>query len=74
MHDVSVDRQFTATAPNAMWLTDITEHSTAEGKLYLCAIKDVHSGRIVGYSMDARMTASLAVTALRNAIAHRGSG
>jgi putative transposase len=71
VHDDLVDRQFTAPATNAVWLTDITEHPTAEGKLYLCAIKDVHSGRIVGYSMDARMTASLAVTALRNAIALR---
>jgi putative transposase len=72
VHDDLVDRQFTAAAPNAVWLTDITEHPTTEGKLYLCAIKDLHSGRIVGYSMDARMTAALAVTALRNAIALRG--
>ena len=71
VHDDLVDRQFTAAAPNEVWLTDITEHPTGEGKLYLCAIKDVHSGRIVGYSMDSRMTASLAVTALRNAIALR---
>ena len=48
-------------------MTDITEHRTAEGKLYLCAIKDVCSNRIVGDAMDARMTASLAVSALRNA-------
>jgi transposase InsO family protein len=54
-----------------VWLTDITEHPTGEGKLYLCAIKDVCSNRIVGYSMDARMTAALAVSALRNAIALR---
>ncbi len=40
------------TAPNELWLTDITEHPTAEGKLYLCAIKDVCSNRIVGYSID----------------------
>ena len=72
VHDDLIDRRFTARAPNAVWLTDITEHPTGEGKLYLCAIKDVHSGRIVGYSMDARMTAALAVTALRNAIALRG--
>ena len=71
VHDDLVDRQFTAAAPNEVWLTDITEHPTGEGKLYLCAIKDVHSSRIVGYSMDSRMTASLAVTALRNAIALR---
>ena len=72
VHDDLVDRQFTATAPNVTWLTDITEHNTGEGKLYLCAIKDVYSGRIVGYSIDARMTSELAVTALRNAIALRG--
>jgi len=71
VHDDLVTRQFTATRPDRVWLTDITEHPTSEGKLYLCAIKDVYSGRIVGYSMDARMTASLAVSALRNAIALR---
>jgi len=72
VHDDLVDRQFTAPAPNVLWLTDITEHRTAEGKLYLCAIKDVYSGRIVGYSIDSRMKASLAVAALRNAVARRG--
>jgi transposase InsO family protein len=71
VHDDLVDRQFTAPAPNTVWLTDITEHWTGEGKLYLCAIKDVYSGRIVGYSIDSRMKASLAVAALRNAIARR---
>jgi transposase InsO family protein len=55
-------------ARNRLWLTDITEHPTAEGKLYLCAIKDVYSGRIVGYSIDTRMKAALAVSALRNAV------
>ena len=38
-----------------VWLTDITEHRTGEGKLYLCAVKDVYSGRIVGYSIAERM-------------------
>ncbi len=71
VHDDLVGRQFTATAPNILWLTDITEHPTAEGKLYLCASKDAYSGRIVGYSIDLRMKASLAVTALRNAIIRR---
>jgi transposase InsO family protein len=42
-----------------------------EGKLYLCAIKDCHSNRIVGYSIDSRMKAGLAVSALRNAIGLR---
>jgi putative transposase len=72
VHDDLVRRRFTAARPDRLWLTDITEHPTGEGKLYLCAIKDVYSGRIVGYSIDARMKASLAVAALRNAIALRG--
>ncbi|GAB3669501.1 hypothetical protein GCM10027596_41450 [Nocardioides korecus] len=54
-----------------MWLTDITEHWTAEGKLYLCAVKDVYSNRIVGYSIDSRMKSRLAVTALNNAVERR---
>jgi putative transposase len=71
VHDDLVARQFTAAGPDRTWLTDITEHPTAEGKLYLCAFKDVYSNRIVGYSMSSRMTAGLAVSALRNAIALR---
>jgi len=71
VHDDLVARQFTAAGPDRTWLTGITEHPTAEGKLYLCAFKDVYSNRIVGYSMDSRMTAGLAVSALRNAIALR---
>jgi transposase InsO family protein len=72
VHDDLVERDFTATGPNELWLTDITEHPTREGKLYLCAIKDVWSNRIVGYSIDGRMTADLAVQALQNAIEMRG--
>ena len=62
---------FTAAAPNEVWVTDISEHPTAEGKLYLCAIKDLASNRIVGYSLDSRMKSSLAVAALRNAVGLR---
>jgi transposase InsO family protein len=72
VHDDLVQREFTAPAPNRLWLTDISEHPTAEGKLYLCAVKDACSKRIVGYSIDARMTSELAVNALRNAVALRG--
>ncbi|WP_199831585.1 MULTISPECIES: hypothetical protein [unclassified Streptomyces] len=50
VHDDLVRRDCTADGPNRSWLTDITEHATGEGKLYLCAVKDVYSGRIVGYS------------------------
>jgi putative transposase len=71
VHDDLVQRRFAAAGRDEIWLTDITEHHTAEGKLYLCAIKDVHSNRIVGYSIDERMKARLAVAALRNAVALR---
>lgn len=40
VHDDLVRHDFTATGPNRLWLTDITEHVTGEGKLHLCAIKD----------------------------------
>tara|TARA_B100000678_G_C18179679_1_gene490631 strand:+ start:509 stop:1408 length:900 start_codon:yes stop_codon:yes gene_type:complete len=63
---------FTAEEPNQLWIGDITEHWTGEGKLYLCAFKDVYSNRIVGYSMDSRMKSRLAVEALNNAVARRG--
>ncbi|TVP35688.1 integrase [Streptomyces griseus subsp. griseus] len=72
VHDDLVRRDFTADGPNRLWLTDITEHPTGEGKLYLCAVKDVYSGRIVGYSIDARMESRLAVAALESAVARRG--
>jgi len=71
VHDDLVQRQFSAPGPDVVWLTDITEHPTVEGKLYCCAIKDVFSNRIVGYAIDERMTASLATAALRSAIARR---
>jgi len=48
------------------------EHWTGEGKLYCCAIKDVYSGKIVGYSISDRMKSSLAVDALNTAVARRG--
>jgi transposase InsO family protein len=66
-----VRHDFTASAPNQKWLCDITEHPTAEGKLYLCAVKDAFSNRIVGYSIDSNMKAALAVSAIRNAISLR---
>jgi putative transposase len=71
VHDDLVQRVFSAPEPDVVWLTDITEHPTVEGKLYCCAIKDVFSNRIVGYAIDERMTAQLAVSALRSAIARR---
>lgn len=70
-HDDLVQRNFTAAAPNQLWLGDITEHWTGEGKLYVCAFKDAYSNRIVGYSIDSRMKSRLAVAALSNAVARR---
>ncbi|MDT9594871.1 IS3 family transposase [Nocardioides zeae] len=67
-----IRHEFTDKAPNELWLSDITEHKTAEGKLYVCAVKDVYSNRIVGYSIDSRMKSRLAVAALNNAAARRG--
>ncbi|MDN5544487.1 MAG: IS3 family transposase, partial [Rhodococcus sp. (in: high G+C Gram-positive bacteria)] len=65
--------EFTADTPNELWIGDITEHWTNEGKLYLCAFKDVYSNRIVGYSIDSRMKSRLAVAALNSAVARRGN-
>lgn len=73
VHVDLVRREFSAWGPDELWLTDITEHRTDEGKLYMCAIKDAWSNRIVGYSIDDRMKASLAVAALRNATASRAA-
>lgn len=68
-----MDREFTAHRPNELRLTDITEHPTSVGKLYLCAIKDVFSNRIVVYSISHRMKTKLAVDALKMAVARRGN-
>jgi putative transposase len=68
VHNDLVQRNFNVTRLNELWLTHITEHWTDSGKLYLCAIKDVFSNRIMGCSISDRMTAQLAVTAVRNAV------
>jgi transposase InsO family protein len=73
-HDDLVRREFTASAPNQVWVADITEHRTDEGKLYVCAVKDLWSNRIVGYAIDVRMKARLAVAAVETAVARRGGG
>ena len=67
-----IRHEFKAESPNELWIGDITEHLTAEGKIYACAFKDVYSNRIVGYSIDSRMKSRLAVAALNNAVARRG--
>jgi putative transposase len=59
-----VSRHFTAARPNALWLTDITEHKTREGTLYCCAVLDQFSRRVVGWAIDRRNEASLVNDAL----------
>jgi putative transposase len=71
VHDDLVRREFTACSIDQLWFTDITEHPTSEGKLYLCSLMDACSTRLVGYSIGERVTSDLAVSALRNAIALR---
>lgn len=72
VHDDRLNRVFLEGRANQIWLTDISEHPTSEGKVYLCAIKDTWSNRIAGYSIDERITAELAVRARENAVARRG--
>lgn len=70
--DDLVERDFTADGLDEKWLVDITKHWTCEGMLYMCAFKDVCSNKIVGYAIDKRMKAGLAVRALENALIQRG--
>ena len=62
-----LDRQFTPTAPNRVWVADITYIPTNEGWLFLAAIKDLYTCEIVGWAMDKQMTKQLVVDALRAA-------
>jgi len=66
-----VQRNFSADAPDRLWTGDITYIWTAEGWLYLAVVLDVFSRRIVGWSMNKRMTDDLVVTAFRNAVVRR---
>jgi putative transposase len=66
-----VARRFARDAPDELWLTDITEHPTREGKLYCCAVLDAHSRRVVGWSIDSRQATSLVTSALGMAVKNR---
>jgi hypothetical protein len=67
-----VKRDFRRDGPNQLWVTDITEHPTREGKLYCCVVLDAYSRRVVGWAIDARQRADLATCALGMAIDTRG--
>jgi putative transposase len=66
-----VRRQFDRTGPDQLWVTDITEHPTREGKLYCAVVLDACSRRVVGWSIDTTPTAALVTNALGMAIQSR---
>jgi putative transposase len=66
-----VDQDFTASKPNEIWLSDITYVPTQEGWLYLAAVEDLYSRRVVGWSMDTTMESRLVVDALAMAVKQR---
>jgi putative transposase len=75
-HDLPIapnllDRSFTAAAPNQIWLADITDIETDQGWLYLAAVMDLHSRRIVGWAMRDHLRTELPLAALRMAIQTR---
>jgi transposase InsO family protein len=63
-----LNRQFNVDAPCKAWVTDITYVHTDEGWLYLAAVMDLYSGKIVGWAMDSTMTQQLVINALKQAI------
>jgi putative transposase len=66
-----VDRDFVVDGPDELWMTDITEHPTDEGKVYCAAVLDAYSRRVVGWSIDDNMRTALVVDALGMAITRR---
>ena len=66
-----VQRQFRRQGPDQLWMTDITEHPTREGKLYCCVVLDAWSRRVVGWSLDRRPTAAMVNSALGMAVEGR---
>jgi putative transposase len=69
--DDLVNRRFTRQRPNELWVTDITEHPTREGKVYCCCVMDTFSRKIVGWSIDSIQNSTLVVNALDMAIKNR---
>ena len=67
VHEDLVQRRFVAEGPDRLWVTDITEHPTAEGKVYCAAVLDVFSRTVVGWSIADHMRAELVVDALEMA-------
>ncbi|WP_083745096.1 IS3 family transposase [Rhodococcus sp. D-1] len=66
-----VNRMFTREQPNRLWVTDITEHRTREGKVFRAVVLDALSRRVVGWSIDSSQTSALVTNALSMAISNR---
>jgi transposase InsO family protein len=66
-----VGRKFRRDRPNELWVTDITEHPTREGKVYCCVVLDTFSRKVVGWSIDSTQTTSLVLNALGMATQRR---
>jgi putative transposase len=66
-----VDRQFHRDQPDQLWVTDITEHPTREGKVYCAVVLDAWSRRVVGWSIDSKPSTALVTNALGMAIDQR---
>lgn len=66
-----VQRQFARSEPDRLWVTDITEHPTREGKAYCCVVLDACSRRVVGWSIDANQETALVTNALGMALSNR---
>jgi putative transposase len=66
-----VDRDFTATAPNRLWVADLTRIPTAEGVLWLASLRDAFSNKVVGWATAARADTDLVLTALGHALRSR---
>jgi putative transposase len=69
-----LNQQFKVTAPNKVWVSDITYVPTDEGWLYLAGHKDLFTGEIVGYSMGERLTRNLVSESLLRAVSHKRPG
>ena len=63
-----LNRNFQVQAANTAWVSDITYISTREGWLYLAAVMDLYSGKVVGWAMDKQMTQNLVMDALKQAV------
>lgn len=66
-----VERDFTADAPNRLWVADLTRLVTGEGVLWLASVRDAFANRIVGWATDPRATTALVMTALNHALRSR---